>query len=113
MRAQKIGQPSKPFEAVTPNDRSYEPQMFIDPQSIARDERQIRIENHEHNGSDAPQINFLDLLGFIESVDAVPTIVPKNLFDQVKLYSNAGTRRIYFYVMDSVGVGAWRYAALT
>lgn len=113
MSPQKTDRQNKPYEAATPDDRAFEPQSNIDPQGIARDEREIRTESHRHDGLDAPPVSFMDLAGLIEVVSAVPTKVPKNLFDQVKIYSNAGTRRIYFYVTDSPGSGAWRYAALT
>lgn len=113
MRAQKTGQPSKAFEAMSPDDRSFEPQENIDTQDISQDERKIRTTAHEHNGLDAPPVNLSDLIGLIEVVSSVPTKIPKAIFDQVKLYSNGGTRRVYFYVTDSAGSGAWRYAALT
>ena len=113
MRAPKTGQPSKPFESVSPDERGYEPQENVDPQSFAQDERRIRVESHEHNGLDAPKVNVKNLEGLFSVVDAVPVEVPRNAYEQIKIYSNGGTRRLYIYVTDSAGSGAWRYAALT
>ena len=113
MRKQKIDQRNRPYQAETPQDTSFQPQANIDPQAIAQDEREIRTEAHDHDGLNSPRIALASLVGLIEVVSAVPTGVPKTLFQQVKLYSNAGTRRVYFYVTDSVGTGAWRFAALT
>jgi len=50
-----------------------------------------------------------DIIGLFETVSVAPTAVPANAYQQVKIYSNAGTFRIYFYVMGS----GWHYAALT
>ena len=50
-----------------------------------------------------------DLVNFLEVVSVAPTGVPKKFLDSIKLYSNGGTYRIYFYLQ---GVG-WHYNALT
>lgn len=86
---------------------------FVDPQNISEEERRIRIEAHEHNGLDAPKVNVKNLEGLFSVVDAVPSEVPRNAYEQIKIYSNGGTRRLYVYVTDSAGSGAWRYTALT
>lgn len=113
MRAQRTDRRNKPYEAATPQDTTFQPQANIDPQAIAQDEREIRTESHLHDGMDSPRLALQSLIGLIEVVSTVPTGVPKTFFQQVKLYSNGGTRRVYFYVTDSVGSGAWRYATLT
>ena len=98
---------------MTFDDNSFQPQTNSDPQLVNKDERSIRDTFHRRNGHDAPRVNLLDLVGLLEVVSSAPTGVPKNLFDQVKLYSNKNTRRLYVYVTDSTGTGAWRYVALT
>jgi hypothetical protein len=51
-----------------------------------------------------------DLQGMFETVDAVPTAIPKNLIDQIKFYKSGTTYRIYIFDAKN---GIWRYAALT
>lgn len=86
---------------------------FIDQQDISEDERRVRTATHEHNGQDAPQVHVASLVGLLSVVSAVPTEAPRTLFEQIVIYSNAGTRRLYVYVTDSAGTGAWRYTVLT
>lgn len=113
MNLPKISRPSQ-FEAQLPDDLSFQQTPSVDPSEVMGvDERANRVPSHRHNGSDAAQINLSDLIGLIEVVSAAPTLVPRNLFEQIKLYSNGGTRRLYVYVTDSAGTGAWRYTALS
>lgn len=79
----------------------------------AKDERSFSLARHAHTGNDGVQINILDLVGLIETVSAAPTIVPKTFWESIKFYSSGGTRRLYVYVNDSAGTGAWRFVALT
>lgn len=51
-----------------------------------------------------------DLLGMFEVVSAVPTLTPRTAYDQIKIYSNSTTYRLYWY--DWVN-NAWRYATGT
>lgn len=56
-------------------------------------------------------IDFFDISGgFIDTVNVVPTNIPKKLAEQILIYSNGGTYRLYIY--DTVN-NAWRYATLT
>ena len=110
MNQRKTGQRSKSQSFIEETD--YE-RGFVDPQNISEEERRIRVESHEHNGLDAPKVNVKNLEGLLTVVDAVPTETPRNAYEQVKIYSNGGTRRLYVYVIDSAGSGAWRYTALT
>lgn len=110
MNQQKTAQRSKSRSFVEEND--YE-RGFVDPQNISDEERRIRVESHEHNGLDAPKVSVKNLEGVLSVVDAVPAEVPRNMFEQIKIYSNGGTRRLYVYVTDSAGSGAWRYTVLT
>lgn len=71
-------------------------------------ERQMR--EHSHNGFNGGQIFFKNLFGLFETVSEVPTTTPKTTYDQIKIYSNSTTYRLYWY--DSVN-GVWRYATGT
>lgn len=51
-----------------------------------------------------------DIIGLFETVSVAPTLVPAGPYDQVKIYSNSGTFRLYVY--DAVG-NAWYFASLT
>lgn len=50
------------------------------------------------------------LIGLFETVSVVPTGTPLSPYDQVKIYVNSTTYRLYVY--DSVG-HVWHYATLT
>lgn len=57
----------------------------------------------------APYIIFLEAMKITKkSLDTAPTFTPKNFYDQIQFYDNAGTYRLYLYVN-----GDWRYVALT
>lgn len=56
-------------------------------------------------------INFnTDIQGLFETVSAAPTNIPKSPYDQVKIYVNGATYRLYWY--DGVG-HAWHYVTAT
>lgn len=65
---------------------------------------------HIHDGNMSTRVNMSDLFGLFETVSTVPTISPLSIFDQVKLYSNAGTFKLY--VFDATN-NAWRFVTLT
>lgn len=57
----------------------------------------------------APYLAFLEGMRVVKkSIDTAPTFTPKNFFEQIQFYDNAGTYRVYLYVN-----GDWRYVALT
>lgn len=66
-----------------------------------------KIQDHTHNGSDASKIRLENIRGFFEIVSVAPTHIPRNAFEQIKLYVNGATYRIYFYDYKAK---AWRYA---
>lgn len=70
--------------------------------------RQMR--EHTHNGVLASKTDLEFLDGLFETVSAVPSATPQNVFDQVKIYISGSTRRLYMY---SNTEKAWRYTALT
>lgn len=65
------------------------------------------IKTHDHDGQNSKQILIRDLAGFFEIVSVAPTHVPKNMFEQIKLYVNGATYRTYFYDYKAK---AWRFS---
>lgn len=122
MSSPKTAQRSSHYSASSLDRRKFEPLADpnytpeASPEGIhgeAKDERGLTLSRHAHTGrGDGVPINVLDLIGLIETVAAVPTIVPKTLWESIKFYSSGGTRRLYVYVNDSAGTGAWRYVTL-
>ena len=55
-------------------------------------------------------VDIQNITGFIQVVSAVPSGSPKYFYDQIKIYINGGTYRLYVY--DNVN-NSWRYATLT
>lgn len=69
------------------------------------------IRRHEHNGLDSLLIGLdTDIDGIYETVSAAPTNVPRNTYDQIKIYVNSTTYRLYWY--DGVG-NVWHYVTAT
>jgi hypothetical protein len=55
------------------------------------------VTEHKHDGADLERLPLRDLGGFIEVVPAAPTHIPKNFFDQIKIFIDAGTPKLYVY----------------
>lgn len=70
---------------------------------------QREIEDIKH-GMNMPVNLDTQVFGLFEVVSAVPTGTPKMLFDQIKIYTNGSTYRLYWY--DWVNHN-WRYATGT
>lgn len=51
-----------------------------------------------------------NITNFLRLVSAAPTNVPRTLNEQVVIYINSGTYRLYLYDFTN---NAWRYVALT
>jgi uncharacterized protein YcfL len=51
-----------------------------------------------------------DLFGMFQTVSSAPTKTPINFFDQVQVYVNGSTYRLYWY--DTVG-NVWHYVTAT
>lgn len=51
-----------------------------------------------------------DVFGLFETVSAVPAGIPQTVYDQVKIYVNGATLRLYWY--DSVA-HVWHYVTAT
>jgi len=64
----------------------------------SQDERNLsNIRKHNHDGVNSPSVNLRDLAGFIKTVTAAPTWIPKNFFEQFVIYKNGATKRFYWY----------------
>lgn len=69
------------------------------------------IQTHLHDGNGAQRIRLnSDIEGLFETVSTVPTGAPRDIFGQIKIYTNGATYRLYWY--DNTN-GAWRYATGT
>lgn len=55
-------------------------------------------------------IDIQNIINFIQVVSTAPTATPRNFWEQIKLYINGSTYRLYIY--DNT-TNNWRYAALT
>lgn len=78
-------------------------------EDLARKQEQD-IRDHSHTGLMATRVNLDEIEGLYETVSVAPTIVPKSIYDQVKIYVNGATLRFYWY--DGNG-NAWHYITAT
>lgn len=54
-------------------------------------------------------INIQNITDFIESVSAVPTHIPRTLYEQIKLYKSGGIIKLYVYDYKT---SVWHYATM-
>lgn len=72
---------------------------------------QYDIQTHYHDGNSSNRIRLnSDIEGLFETVSTVPSGAPRDIFGQIKIYTNGATYRLYWY--DNAN-GAWRYATGT
>lgn len=71
---------------------------------------QDNFNRHNHDGLSSQHVSITDLDILFQTVSVVPTTVPKTIYDQVQIYTNSTTYRLYWY--DAVNK-AWRYATGT
>lgn len=69
-----------------------------------------RLDTLEQRMNNEPTQIETDVFGMFEVVSAAPTGVPHTVYDQVKIYTNSTTYRLYWY--DWVG-RAWHYVTAT
>lgn len=60
-------------------------------------------------GTFPSQNDIRDIVGFIQTVESVPTDKPKTFWDQWRIVTSGGSSRSYVY--DTVG-GSWKYTTL-
>lgn len=76
-----------------------------------RDERSLHdVRKHDHDGANSVPVKLKNLAGMLRTVSAAPTWAPTCLFEQVVVYRNGATLRLYVYDVTNK---AWRYATLT
>lgn len=56
------------------------------------------------------RVNLFDIFGLFETVSTAPVGVPNTPYDQIKIYVNSTTYRLYWY--DSTA-GVWHYVTAT
>lgn len=70
--------------------------------------------NQSNDGSSSDPLpgrnDLLNVQGFIQTIEEVPTAKPKRFRDQFVIVTNGGSSRAYIY--DTSGL-AWKYSALT
>ena len=74
----------------------------------ARDNSDIK--SHDHNGENSQRIAVDSLTGIVRTVSTVPSYSPTKIADQIVLYVNGGTKRLYTY---DTSTKAWMYTTLT
>lgn len=90
---------------------SPEDQKAFDDLKMVVDELKIKSQDFERRQQNPPQISLdTDIFGLFETVSAVPAGKPKGPYDQVKIYVNGATLRLYWY--DGVA-DVWHYVTAT
>lgn len=55
------------------------------------------IKDHRHNGIGDQRINLTDIVGMFPTVSVAPTHIPRNLYEQLVIYINGATYKLYLY----------------
>jgi len=82
--------------------------LTIKLQKLQETER-VKIPRHKHIGTDADRISLKDVDSFIELVTSVPTHIPKNMYEQVKLYVSGSNTSLFIYDRTNK---TWRFTNL-
>lgn len=81
------------------------------PQSTAPAKGQIASSQPVPQSQPPVRINLnTDIIGLFQTVSVAPTQIPNSPYQQIQLYVNGATYRLYVY--DGVN-GVWHYASLT
>lgn len=72
-----------------------------------------KIKSHLHDGNYSQRVNFFDLFGNIDTVTAVPTAAPSDIYGQMKIYYNAGAGQWSLYMYDYVANVWVRFSTVT
>ena len=59
---------------------------------------------------DTPMTNLRDIWGLFKVVSSAPVTSPRKLQEQIVIYKNGGTKRLYWY--DPIN-GVWSYVTAT
>lgn len=107
----QIPQPKDPSFPKDQIDWGMPGQTPDDKIAALRAEMMGLIATHTHDGLGSTRINLnTDILGLFETVSAAPAGTPRDLYDQVKIYVNGATLRLYWY--DATG-HVWHYVTAT
>lgn len=68
------------------------------------------MREHLHNGVESREVSIENLVDMVEVVSAAPVTTPRRFEQQIKIYTNSTTYRLYWY--DQVA-GAWHYVTAT
>lgn len=68
------------------------------------------MREHRHNGADSLEVSLVNLTDLFQVVSAAPTDVPKRAGDQIKIYTNGATLRLYWYDQKA---NVWHYVTAT
>jgi len=71
---------------------------------------ETQMREHAHDGFHGGEVFIKNLWGAFEVVSVAPTSTPNTMYEQIKIYVNGVTYRLYWY--DTVG-GAWHYVTAT
>lgn len=74
-----------------------------------KDDSEVKIDFKEVDVSQGTTTRLEDVYGSIPTVSSAPTIVPKKIGEQFRVYSNGTTYRLYWYDFTN---NAWRYTEL-
>lgn len=69
-----------------------------------------KLVEQKHNGVDGLEVSVRDLVDMFEVVSAAPSSAPKRVGDQVKIYTNGATFRLYWYDQSAA---VWHYVTAT
>lgn len=85
--------------------------LTVDPDSALRsvanmsrssvaDERDMQdVSKHTHDGTNSERVELKSLRGFIRSTSVIPTWMPTDVEEQIVIYVNGGTKKLYVYHM--------------
>jgi hypothetical protein len=106
----KIEQPDFPH----PQLQSYQPiagQVYSSAPDLNSLSNQIQDALNKINNLMEKRINFnTDIIGLFETVSAVPTGIPASPYQQIKIYVNGATLRLYWYDGNA---NVWHYVTAT
>lgn len=81
-------------------------------QQLRDDFEKFKLDTQQGQSRVDYSIDFRNVQNFIEVVSTAPTHTPSNVYDQVKLYVNGATLRLY--ICDhTVNPIVWHYITLT
>lgn len=75
-----------------------------------KDKYKNEIEKVDHNLTPVQETRTKNVIGMFDTVSTAPTAVPYNWQDQVKIYVNGSTYRLYWY---DTNANTWHYVTAT